>query len=77
MKVRIKIRPRGYFSVDAGPLREWPPVGTVVDLPDATAQPMIDAGTLERVHLGKATPPAAKPKPAPKQQPHCRNSNAL
>jgi hypothetical protein len=54
MKVRIKIRPTGYISLDGGPLNVWPQVGTVVELPDTVAEDLIRGGQAEKVRLGKA-----------------------
>lgn len=49
MKVRITVRPVGYFSDDAGPLRAWPKVGEVVDLPEVVARDLIGSDRAEEV----------------------------
>lgn len=56
MKMRIKVRPTGYVSLDGGPLVAWPPVGTVVDLPDTIADDLISSGRAEKVRIAKAEP---------------------
>ncbi|UXA19544.1 hypothetical protein [Mycobacterium sp. SMC-4] len=56
MKVRIKVRPTGYVSLDGGPLTAWPPVGTVVDLPEAMAEDLVNGGRAEKVRVGRAEP---------------------
>lgn len=49
MKVRITVRPTGYFSADSGPLRAWPKVGEVVDLPEIVARDLIASDRAEEV----------------------------
>lgn len=74
MKVRIKVRPTGYISLDGGPLSEWPKVGSVVDLPDTIAEDLISGGHAERARIAKAEPLETRPastvdvesRPAPK-----------
>lgn len=67
MKVRIKVRPTGYVSIDGGPLSAWPKAGTVVELPDAIADDLIDSGRAEKVRVGKPEPISEKveTRPAP------------
>lgn len=48
-KLRIKVRPAGYISLDGGPLGEWPKVGAVVDLPTGIAEGLIAGGFAESV----------------------------
>lgn len=47
MKVRIKVQPRGYLALGEGPLRAWPPAGTVVELPNDIAEDLIKGGFAE------------------------------
>lgn len=49
MKVRITERPVGYISLDGHPLTVWPPVGSVVDLPEVAAEGLIAGGNAEKV----------------------------
>lgn len=49
MKVRIKVRPTGYISLNGGPLNVWPKVGAVVDLPKVVAEDLIKDGRAEKV----------------------------
>lgn len=75
MKYRIKERPTGYVSLDGGVLREWPPVGEVIDLPTDSAKGMVAAGMLEpaaKPELAKVETPApetakVEKRPAPKR----------
>lgn len=57
MKVRVKVRPSGLLNT-----QEWPEVGGTVDLPDAVAESMIEAGSLEKVEKAAKVEkrPAAK-----------------
>lgn len=69
MKVRIKVRPTGYVSLDGGPLNVWPKVGAVVELPDAIAEDLITSGNAERVRLAKAEPLSeVETRPAPRNE---------
>ena len=67
MKVRIKVQPTGYVSLDGGPLNVWPKVGAVVELPDAIADDLIGSGRAEKVRVGKAEPVSepVETRPAP------------
>lgn len=56
MKVRMKIRPTGYVSLDGGPLNVWPKVGAVVELPDTVAEDLISSGHAEKARAAKAEP---------------------
>lgn len=53
MKVRMTRRPTGYVSFDDGPLKKWPEVGSVVDLPDVVADGLIAGGCAEKVLIAK------------------------
>ncbi|OBB15054.1 hypothetical protein A5761_15035 [Mycolicibacterium setense] len=55
MKVRMKQRPTGYVSLGGEPPREWPKVGSVVDLPPVVAEDLIAAGRAEKVIVAKVT----------------------
>jgi hypothetical protein len=44
VKVRIKVRPTGYISLDGEGLQSWPKVGEIIDLPDTVAENMIASG---------------------------------
>ena len=59
MKVRIKVRPTGYVSLDGGPLTAWPPVGTVVDLPEAMAEDLVTGGRPDMGGGGRPQPISA------------------
>lgn len=53
MKVRIKVRPTGYVSLDGGPLNAWPKVGSVIELPDVIADDLISSGHAEKARVVK------------------------
>lgn len=61
----MKVRPKGYYSIGGEPLQAWPPVGTILDLPDMVAKDLIGSDKAEKVLIGKPTPSAAKTQPAP------------
>lgn len=65
MKVRMKIRPTGYISLDGGPLNVWPAVGSVVELPDTVAEDLIGSGHAEKVRLAKPDADKTETRPAP------------
>lgn len=67
MKVRIKVQPTGYVSLDGGPLNSWPKAGSVVDLPDVIAEDLIGSGHAEKARLAKPepTPEKVETRPAP------------
>lgn len=67
MKVRIKVQPTGYVSIDGGPLSAWPKVGAVVELPDAIAEDLINSGRAEKVRVGKAEPISEQAETRPAQ----------
>lgn len=48
LKVRMLVRPVGYISLEGQPLSAWPPVGSVVELPDVAARDLVAAGRAER-----------------------------
>jgi hypothetical protein len=54
-KVRILVRPTGCLNGAV-----WPQVGETTDLPDAVAQDMASAGTVEVVKVEKRPAPTAK-----------------
>lgn len=71
MKVRIKVQPTGYVSLDGGSLAAWPKVGTVVDLPDVIAEDLINAGNAEKAPIARADKPdkaQVEQRPAPTAQ---------
>lgn len=75
MKVRMKQRPTGYVSLGGGPPREWPKVGSVVDLPQVVADDLIAAGRAEKVIVAKVTEEVEK-RPAPTEGQEQRNRPA-
>jgi hypothetical protein len=68
MKVRVKVQPLGLLNQ-----QPWPEAGELVDLPDAVAEDMIRAGTVEAV---KAEKPKAETRPAPKEDVETRKAPA-
>jgi hypothetical protein len=73
MKVRIVRQPSGLLSIGGQIGVPWPEAGELVDLPDAVAEDMIAAGTVEAV---KAEKPKAETRPAPKKDVETRKTTA-
>lgn len=60
MKVRLKVQPTGYISIDGGPLAAWPKAGSVVELPDVVAEDLIKSGRAEKTRATKDDAPEEK-----------------
>lgn len=69
MKVRMKVRPTGYVSFAGGPMRSWPEVGAVLDVPDAVADDLITAGRAEKVLSAEVDPTAVGAEPPVETRP--------
>lgn len=59
-KVRIIVRPTGCING-----RDWPEAGEMIDLPDAVAEAMAEAGHVETVKVAAKPAEKVEKRPAP------------